>query len=237
MALLKFDQSGKRFYETGVDHGVLYVKGGTGAGANGYQKGVAWNGLTAVTESPSGAEATALYADNIKYLNLISAEEFGATIECYTYPDEFALCNGEAQLSTTVAGVSIGQQPRSQFAFVYRTKVGNDENSELGFKYHIIYSCNAAPSERAYATVNDSPEAITFSYEITTTPVDVTGFKATAHLEIDTTKFTEATKSKLDAIINSLYGTDPDPEDPEDEGTDPTLLLPDEIIAILKATT
>lgn len=213
MPKIKWDQTGERFYETGVSKGVLYP---LAAGA--YSKGVAWNGLTAVNESPSGAEATPLYADNIKYLNLMSAEEFGATIEAYTYPDEFAACNGEAELTT---GVSIGQQARSTFGLSYQTKIGNDQNSELGYKIHLIYGALAAPSEKAYATVNDSPEAITFSWEISTTPVEVTGFKPTATIVVDSTKVDAEKLAALEAI---LYGS---------EQNEARLPLPNEVLEII----
>lgn len=213
MTKLVWDKSGERFYETGVNKGVLYP---LSAGA--YTKGVAWNGLTAVTESPSGAEATPLYADNIKYLNLMSAEEFGATIEAYTYPDEFAECNGEAEIAT---GVSIGQQTRKTFGMAYQTKIGNDVDADLGYKIHIIYGALAAPSEKAYATVNDSPEAITFSWEVTTTPVEVAGMKPTAYVVIDSTK---ADKSKLEALEAILYGS---------ESEEARLPLPDEITQLM----
>ena len=195
---LVWDKTGERFYETGVSKGVLYLQSTDGS----YPKGVAWNGLTAVTESPSGAEASPLYADDIKYLNLISAEEFGATVEAYTYPDEFGVCNGEASLAT---GVSVGQQARKTFGMAYRTKVGNDINNELGYKIHLIYGALAAPSEKAYSTVNDSPEAITFSWEVTTTPVEVPGLKPTASLTIDSTK---VDAEKLAAFEAILYGSD-----------------------------
>ena len=214
---LVWDEVGKRFYETGVNKGVLYPQSAEGA----YPKGVAWNGLTAVTESPSGAEATPLYADNIKYLTLMSAEEFGATIEAYTYPNEFGACNGEADL---IEGVSIGQQSRKAFGMSYQTRVGNDVDSELGYKIHLIYGAKAAPSEKAYATINDSPEAITFSWEVTTTPVEVTGFKPTASLVIDSTKV-EA--EKMAAIEKILYG---------DGETDAKLPLPDEVLSIINGT-
>lgn len=211
---LKWDETGKRFYETGVSKGVLYPMADNGS----YSKGVAWNGLTAVTESPSGAEATALYADDIKYLELMSNEEFGATIEAYTYPDEFAVCDGSAELKP---GVKIGQQPRKSFGFCYRTALGNDvKNNDYGYKLHIVYGCKAAPSEKAYATINDSPEAITFSWEVTTTPVSVTGFKPTAHIEIDSTKVAAADLAKLEAL---LYGS---------EEAEPSLPLPDAIAAL-----
>ena len=217
MAKLVWDATGERKYETGVRNGVLYVMGEGGT----YPKGVAWSGLTAVTESPSGAEATALYADDTKYLNLISAEEFGATIEAYMYPDEFAECDGSATLA---AGVTIGQQPRKTFGMSYRTVYGNDvSNESYGYKLHLIYGAVAAPSEKAYATINDSPEAITFSWEIKTTPVNVTGHKPTALLTIDSTKVDAAKLKKIEEI---LYGT---------EELEARLPLPDEIIQILQA--
>ena len=223
MAKLLWDQVGERLYETGVSKGVLYP-----AAANGtYPLGVAWNGLTAVNENPSGAEATPLYADNIKYLNLMSAEEFGATIEAYTYPDEFGVCNGEAELA---AGVSIGQQARKLFGLSYQTKVGNDQNNDLGYKIHLIYGALAAPSEKAYATVNDSPEAITFSWEISTTPVEVEGFKPTASLVIDSTK---VDADALTRLKNILYGTD---GSQGSEGTTARLPLPDEVLDIINNT-
>ena len=209
MSKLKWDQSGERTYETGVSKGVLYPQA---AGA--YSKGVAWNGLTGVTESPSGAEATPFYADNTKYINLMSAEEFGATVEAYTYPDEFAACNGEASL---VDGVTIGQQKRTPFGMSYQTKVGNDQDPEAGYKIHLIYGALAAPSEKAYATVNDSPEAITFSWELTTTPVEVEGFKPTATLVIDSTKVDAEKLAALEAV---LYGS---------EAEEARLPLPDEV--------
>ena len=215
MAKLVWDESGKRVYETGVRNGVLYVQGENGE----YQKGVAWNGLTAVTESPSGAEPTALYADDIKYLELFSAEEFGATIEAYTYPEEFEACDGSASLGT---GVTIGQQDRKAFGICYRTVVGNDvKGNEHGYKLHLVYGAKAKPSEKAYATVNDSPEAVTFSWEVTTTPVNVAGFKPTASVTIDSTKIDA---DKLKAIEDKLYGT---------QDQEPTLLMPDEIKQIL----
>ena len=224
MSKLVWDQTGERYYETGVKQGVLYPQAAGGT----YPKGVAWNGLTAVTESPSGAEATALYADDIKYLNLISAEEFGATIEAYTYPDEFAQCDGSATLAT---GVSIGQQSRKAFGLCYRTTLGNDvDGNDFGYKLHIIYNALAAPSEKAYATINDSPEAITFSWEVTTTPVNVPGFKPTASITIDSTK---ADKSKLASLEEILYGKDAPSNG--GEGTDPRLPLPDEIATLMSA--
>lgn len=215
MPKIKWDQTGERYYETGVSKGVLYPYTN-----NTYAKGVAWNGLTNVSESPEGAEATPLYADNIKYLNLMSAEEFKATIEAYTYPDEFAACNGEASLEE---GVSIGQQKRSQFGLSYQTKIGNDVDSELGYKIHLVYGALAAPSEKAYATVNDSPEAITFSWEISTTPVEVPGFKPTASLVIDSTK---VNPEKLAAFEKILYG---------DEATEARLPLPSEVATLFNA--
>lgn len=215
MAKLVWDADSKRTYETGVDHGVLYVRNSDGS----YPQGVAWNGLTAVTESPSGAEATPLYADNIKYLNLRSAEEFGATIEAYTYPEEFEQCDGYASLSD---GVVIGQQARKMFGLSYRTKVGNDTDGEdHGYKLHLIYGCDAAPSERGYQTVNDSPSAITFSWTISTTPVNVSGFKPTASITIDSTK---VDSGKLATLEAALYGDD-------SEGT-AHLPLPDEVASI-----
>lgn len=224
MAKLVWDKTGERFYETGVKQGVLYLP------TNGvYNKGVAWNGLTAVTESPSGAEATPLYADDIKYLNLLSTEEFGATIEAYTYPDEFAACDGSAKL---VDGVTIGQQKRSTFGLCYKTAIGNDtDGTDYGYKLHIVYGALAAPSEKAYATINDSPEAITFSWEVTTTPVNVTGMKPTASLVIDSTK---ADPTKLEALEAILYGKDPTSEEASD-GVDPRLPLPDEIKTLMAA--
>lgn len=211
MAALTWDATGEHFYETGVRKGVLYPQNSNGS----YGTGVAWNGITAVTESPSGAEATAIYADDIKYLNLYSVEEFGATIEAYTYPDEFAECDGSA---SPVAGMNIGQQSRKSFGFCYRTAVGNDVSGEdYGYKIHILYGCKASPSEKSYQTINDSPEAITFSWEITTTPVDVAGYKPTACVIIDSTKCDAA---KLAALEKTLYG---------DTNSNPTLPLPDAI--------
>ena len=221
MSKLVWDNTGERLYETGVSKGVLYIPT-----AGVYNKGVAWNGLTAVTESPSGAEATPLYADDIKYLNLMSNEEFGCTIEAYTYPDEFAECDGSASLSD---GVYIGQQARKTFGFCYRTVIGNDtENNDHGYKLHLIYGCLAAPSEKSYATINDSPEAITFSWEVSTTPVNVTGHKPTACITIDSTK---VNPTKLTELENKLYGTDGD----GGSATEPMLPLPDEIAQIFAA--
>lgn len=196
---ISWDPVGGRYYETGVDHGVLYVYDN-----NAYGEGVAWNGLTNVSEKPSGAEATALYADNIKYLNLISNEDFSASIEAYTYPDEFAQCDGSAAIAT---GVMIGQQKRKMFGFSYRTKIGNDtDGNEHGYKIHIIYGCTAAPTEKGYATINDSPEAITFSWEITTVPIEVSSnYRPTACITIDSTKVNDNTK--MTALTDILYGT------------------------------
>lgn len=225
MSKLTWDQVGERLYETGVKNGVLYVydatkDNGEGAAKGGYGTGVAWNGLTAVTESPSGAEATPLYADDIKYLNLLSNEEFGATIEAYTYPDEFMECDGSKSIAT---GVYVGQQARKTFGLCYKTTLGNDtENNDYGYKLHLIYGCLAAPSEKAYATINDSPEAITFSWEVTTTPVEVgTGFKPTACITIDSTK---CEASKLAALEAMLFGGD---------DSEPTLPLPAKVIEIM----
>lgn len=217
MSKLVWDKTGERYYETGVKNGVLYIP------TEGvYSKGVAWNGLTAVTESPSGAEATALYADDVKYLSLYSAEEFGATIEAYTYPDEFAQCDGSAELTK---GVSIGQQNRKTFGLCYRTTIGNDtDGNDHGYKLHMIYGCMASPSEKAYNTINDSPEAITFSWEVTTTPVSVAGFKPTASITIDSTK---ADPTKLAALEDILYGKDGEP------GSEARLPLPDEIKTLM----
>lgn len=199
MAPLTWDQVGEKVYETGVDHGVLYIPDSvTGV----YDEGFAWNGLTTVTESPSGAEASAQYADNIKYLNLISAEEFGATIEAFTYPDEFGQCDGSVAAQP---GVLLGQQGRKMFGLSFRTRMGNDvDGTDYGYKLHLVYGCQAAPSEKAYATINDSPEAITFSWEVTTTPVPVTGNKPTSLLVIDSTVVDAADLAALEAL---LYGS------------------------------
>lgn len=197
MVAIKWDQTSEKRFETGVDHGVLYIPNEKGV----YDTGVAWNGLTTVTESPSGAEANPQYADNIKYLNLYSAEEFGATIEAFTYPPEFEQCNGIVELEN---GVAIGQQARKAFGFAYRTKIGNDTaGQDFGYKIHIIYGAMAAPSESAYNTVNDSPEAITFSWEVTTTPVSVDGHKPTATVVLDSTKIS---KAGMKAVEDVLYG-------------------------------
>lgn len=221
MAKLVWDEAGKHIYETGVSKGVLYVMSNT---PGTYEKGVAWNGLSSVSESPTGAEVSAIYADNVKYLNLMSREEFEGSIEAYTYPDEFMACDGSAS-PEDAKGFVVGQQDRKTFAFCYQTKIGNDLNPEAGYKIHIIYGALASPSERSYETVNDSPEAMTFSWDITTTPVSVTGFKPTAHVELDSTKIAADKLAKIEA---KLYGTD----EPSGE---PTLLMPDEIINMLKA--
>lgn len=224
MSKIVWDKTGEHFYETGVKQGVLYPQVTSGT----YSKGVAWNGLTGVTERPSGAEASALYADDIKYLNLLSVEEFGATIEAYTYPDEFAECDGSAEIAT---GVSIGQQKRKAFGLCYKTTLGNDvDGNEHGYKLHIVYGAMAAPSEKAYATINDSPEAITFSWELTTTPVSVTGAKPTASLVIDSTK---ADPVKLKALEEILYGKDGTGDGSSVGAVDPRLPLPDEIAELM----
>ena len=217
MSRLTWDNTGERLFETGVKNGVLYPIQTGGK----YTKGVAWNGLISVTESPSGAEATALYADDIKYVNLLSNEEFGATIEAYTYPDEFAECDGSGTLAE---GVLLGQQKRKVFGLCYRTTIGNDvDGNDHGYKLHLVYGCLAAPSEKAYSTINDNPDAITFSWEVTTTPVNVTGFKPTSQITIDSTK---VVKEKMTAIEALLYGS---------EEKEPSLPLPDELAAVLSA--
>ena len=217
MPKLTWDNTGERIFETGIKQGVLYPIQSDGK----YTKGVAWNGLTAVTESPSGAEATALYADDIKYLNLLSNEEFGATIEAYTYPDEFAECDGSAELAT---GVMIGQQKRKTFGLCYRTTIGNDvEGNDYGYKLHLVYGCLAAPSEKGYSTINDNPDAITFSWEVSTTPVNVEGFKPTSQITIDSTK---ADPTKLAALEAVLYGS---------AETEAKLPLPDEVATLMSA--
>jgi hypothetical protein len=218
MAELVWDQVGERFYETGVDHGVLYIPDNNGV----YNDGVAWNGLTSVSESPSGAEPNAQYADNIKYLNLFSAEEFGATIEAFTYPDEFAQFDG---LGVPTPGVSVGQQNRRVFGLSYRTRLGNDvDGNDYGYKLHLIYGCQASPSEKAYSTNNDSPEVITFSWEVSTTPVAVTGLKPTSVITIDSTKVDADSLAALEQI---LYGA---------PGVDPALPLPDTVITMFSGT-
>lgn len=217
MSVITWDDIGERLYETGVDHVVLYLLDNTGA----YSHGYAWNGVTSIAESPSGAEPTDLYADNIKYLTLMSAETLSATLEAYTYPDEFEACDGSAALAT---GVTIGQQARAKFALCYRTRLGNDVDGDShGYKLHIIYGCQASPSQRTYQTVNDSPEAITFSWEINTTPINVSGFKPTSYLCIDSN---DATAANLTALETILYGA---------ENVDARLPLPDEIKTIMTA--
>lgn len=219
MPRIKWDEVGKRFYETGVDRGVLYPQDLKGE----YPKGFAWNGLTAITESPTGAEPTPLYADNIKYLELMSVEEFGATIEAYTYPEEFEECDGSAEIAE---GIVIGQQPRRAFGLAYRTVLGNDVDGEdHGYKLHLIYGAKASPSDKGYETINDTPDAITFSWEVTTTPVSVEGFKPTATLVIDSTKVEE---TKLKALEDVLYGVDGEKE------SGPRLPLPDEVLTLIK---
>lgn len=219
MSKLVWDAIGEHYFETGVDHGVLYPVANDGT----YPKGYAWNGLTSISENPSGADANKQWADNINYLTIYGAEEFGATIEAFTYPDQFEECDGSAEL---VKGVHIGQQTRRGFGMSYRTKIGNDTvGQDLGYKLHLIYGGRAAPSERGYETINDSPEPITFSWELTTTPVSVTGHNPTASLEIDSRDFTtEAAKAKLQAFEGILYGT---------EETEPRLPLPDEVKTLL----
>jgi len=217
MPTITWDDIGERFYETGVDHGVLYIPDATGK----YTDGVAWNGLVSITEAPTGAEPNAQYADNIKYLNLFSAEEFGATLEAFTYPDEFMPFDG---LASPAMGVYIGQQPRGVFGLSYRTLVGNDvEGEQLGYKLHLLYGCKASPSEKAYNTINDSPEAMTLSWEISTTPVAVTGFRPTSLVVVDSRTTPGA---KLTQLEEMLYG-----------GTaSATLPSPDEIIALIGNT-
>mgnify|MGYP005612317359 CR=1 FL=1 len=216
MARLIWDEVGQRFFETGVKNGVLYVQDNDGS----YKNGVVWNGLTAVTESPSGAEETPLYADDVKYLTLRSAEEFGATVEAYTYPEEFEQCDGSASIA---AGVTIGQQARRAFGLCYRTSVGNDiQGQNFSYKLHLIYGCTVAPSEKSYSTINDSPEAVTFSWELSTVPVPVEGFNPTATMVIDSTR---VPAEKITLIEDKLYGT---------ESTEATLPLPGELLALLK---
>ncbi len=219
---LKWDQTGEKTYETGIDHAVLYPQV---AGA--YPKGVAWNGITSVSESPSGAEENAIYADNIKYLVLRSAEDIGFSIEAYTYPDEWEECDGTASIAD---GVKIGQQTRKSFGLSYRTKIGNDQDGEdHGYKLHLAYNCSASPSERSYQTVNDSPEAIAFSWEVSTTPVPIEGYKPASLITIDSTKV-DATK--LASLEKILYGED---GEGSSQGTDARLPLPDEIMTIFAA--
>lgn len=219
MAVLKWDQPNEKLYETGVSKGVLYVHDGSN-----YGNGVAWNGLTHVNENPSGAETTKLYANNAKYLELQSAEEFGCTIEAYMRPDEFEECDGSAELAT---GITIGQQTRKSFGLCYRTEIGSDSSENYGYKIHIVYGCKAAPSSRDYQSINDNPEAITLSWEVTTTPIEVAGHKPTATLIIDSTKFsTEPLKAKLTKIEDELYGT---------SSKEPHLPTPAEILALINS--
>ena len=216
MARITWDETGKRFFELGVKKGVLYPYD---SGQSNYGTGVPWNGLTNITQSPEGAEPTDMYADDIKYASLRSAENFGCTIECYTYPDEFAACNGEVDLTE---GVTIGQQDRAMFGLSYVTTIGNDVDPDVGYKIHLVYGCTASPSEASYASINDSPEASTFSYEVDTSPVNVTGHKPVAHLVIDSRK---VSAEGLTAIENKLYGD-------SSAGT-PSLPLPDEVLTII----
>lgn len=216
MAKLVWDEVGSRFYETGVENGVLYVQEPGG----GYPEGVVWNGLISISENPSGAETTPLYADNMKYVEIMSAEEFGATIEAYTYPEEFEKCDGSASIAE---GITIGQQDRATFGLCYKTVVGNDvQGNNLGYKIHLLYGLKAAPSEKSYQTINDSPEAISFSWEVSATPVNVKGFKPTATVVIDSTK---VKKENLAALEAKLFG---------DESTEASLPLPDEIMELIK---
>lgn len=204
MSKLVFDAAGERFFETGVSKCVLFPHSGNAS--TGYEKGVAWNGITNITDKPSGAEATPLWADNIKYLNLFSAEQFAASIQAYTYPDEWAECDGSGKPKGELSNaVSLGQQDRKMFGLCYRTEVGNDQNDRMGYILHFIYNCKASPSEKAFNTVNDSPEAIQFSWEVSTTPVEVEGFKPTAYITVDSRK---ATKEQMTALENYVYGTD-----------------------------
>ena len=231
MSKLVFDPVGQRFFETGVNECVLYPVGSEEKtfteGSTKYSTGVAWNGITAITQSPSGAEATALYADNTKYLNLISNEDFGCTIEAYYSPEEFDECDGSAELAK---GVEIGQQTRKMFGLCYKTRLGNDtDGSDYGYKLHLVYGATAAPSERAYNSVNESPEANTLSWEVKTTPVNVAGFKPTAHIEIDSTK---ADPSKLTTLLDALYGKDGE----SDTGIVPHLPMPDDIKTMMAAS-
>lgn len=221
MAKLVFDKAGERLYETGIKNVVLYVNDGSA-----YGKGVAWNGVSSISENPTGAEANPIYADDIKYLNLISAEEFEATIEAYMCPREFYACDGTASLGK---GVMVGQQTRKTFALAYKTTIGNDtESNDHGYKIHIIYGCTASPSDKSYETINDDPEAISFSWDIKTVPVEVgDNFKPTATITIDSTEVDEDILAEIEA---SLYGTDSHEGTP---GTDPTLLMPAEILDLL----
>lgn len=220
---LKHDEVGQRFYETGVDKAVLFPMAADGT----YEKGVAWNGLTAVNENPTGAEETALYADNIKYISLYSAEDYGATVECYYYPKEFEPCNGTEEIAK---GIVVTQQTRKRFGLAYRTKIGNDTvGNAYGLKLHLVYGATASPSSKNNQTINESPEANTLSYEVKTLPVDVPGKNPTAHIIIDSTQMTDESWQK---IIDLVYGTDPT-TDPESAGTDPTLPTPEQLVALV----
>ena len=242
MSKLVWDKIDERRYETGVDHGVLYVKDGTS-----YGTGVVWNGLVSVSEKPSGGEPNAIYADNMKYLNLLSVEEFGATVEAYTYPDEFMECDGSASIySGAVNGVTIEGQKRKPFGLCYRTKIGSEADEDLGYKIHLIYEAKAQPSEKTRSTINDSPEAVQFSWELSTTPMTINAkdsngkdFKPVAHLTIDSTKFnTTALQEKLAALEDKLYGRDAVEADAQAgieavAALEPTLLTPDQILTFL----
>lgn len=222
MAKVVWDKTGEHYYETGLDRGVLYPMQDTGL----YTKGVAWNGLTGVTEKPSGGEPNPIWADNIKYANMMSAEEFGATVEAFTFPDEFAECDGSKEVAP---GIVIGQQDRKTFGLSYRTKFGNDvKGNELGYKLHLVYGCLASPSEKGYTTLNDNPDAVSFSWDVASTPVNVPGYKPTSILTITSTKWDD---EKLAALEEILYGKDPSTTDAND-GVDPRLPLPDEVLAI-----
>ena len=235
MSALQWDLIGERLFETGIDHGVLYLQSG---GA--YPLGVAWNGLTGITETPEGAEPNDKYADNIKYLSIYSAETFKGTIKAFMYPDEWALCNGEK----SIGGLTVGQQSRQSFGLVYRTVLGNDtDGNDHGYKLHLVYGCMASPSERDYQTVNDSPDAIEFSWEFTTTPVTLTTkidgkvLKPTSLITIDSTQYTTGqAKTNLEDLEAALFGTDADPEDPQSVATDPYLPLPDAVITMMSRT-
>ena len=225
--LLKWDQAGEHYYETGVDRMVLFPRNDKGV----YENGVAWSGITAINESPSGAESTKIFADNQKYLDLTSAEDYGATIQAYTYPDEFAECDGSAEVAS---GLTIGQQNRKSFGFAYRTKIGNDAaGADFGYTLHLVYGAKAAPSEKSHNTVNDSPEATSLSWTITTTPTPVTGYKATAHLEVNSTKLDEKGKTALAWLESQIYGTAGENEETSVPAKLPT---PDEIISHFKGS-
>ena len=230
MSRLVWDATGERLYETGVSNGVLYVQNSAGTG---WENGVAWNGLISVTESPSGADPNTLYADNIKYLELRGAEEFGATVEAYTYPEEFNACNGVVEMAEG-KGIFVGQQTRKRFCMAYKTLIGSDTNgTDHGYKLHVIYNATVSPSEQSHSTVNESPEAVTFSWELTTVPIDAgTGFKPCAHIVIDST---QAPEGKMAKVEEALFGKDAT-TNPASEGSEPTLKTPSELLAILSAT-